>query len=410
MPSLTEPMNWLILSYYANQKGACQAEWLDDRVRGLQAVGQKARVIASLCAALDAPYALTRVPSMSWTDARFEKVNRGSPERTAPVTVAVALILRIIGIIPDVVIRLVTGGIGEGRWGWMMSAFLAGAYQMATSRYDVVFSTGGPASAHVTAILLGKLFRKKIICELQDPLTGDDIGRNTSSRTFLSLVEALVVKQADLCIYVTGAAAAKARQKYQAGNVVHIYPGAWPVAQAVPKRAGGGPAALVHLGSLYQSRNFDTLLDAVDPLGPGVVTIENIGHVSPEIAARLRQRPDLVRMSALVPRERALERAQHADFLLLIQNNDDRSGVTIPFKTYDYLQLGVPVIGLLRNNPELAELLERHGHLTADVSDVAAVRDCVARALRRDHTISVPADLTPVHAAERMVALVSGVR
>lgn len=410
MSAQANPMNWLILSYYANQKGACQAEWLDDRVKALQSVGQRVRVIASLCAALDAPYAMTRVPSMSWTDAEFEKVNRGSPEQNTPVAAAVIMSLRLVGIIPDLVIRLVTRGIGEGRWGWMLSSFLAGVHQMAVSKYDVVFSTGGPASAHVTAVMLGKLFGKKVVCELQDPLTGDDIGRNTSSRTFLSWVESLIVRQADACIYVTRGAAAKARQKYQVGNVVHIYPGAWPIARAATRSAGGRPAALVHLGSLYQSRNFDTLLQAADALGPNVVTIENIGHIAPEIAAGLRKRPDLVRMSPLVPRERALERAQQADFLLLIQNNDDRSGVTIPFKTYDYLQLGVPVIGLLRNNPELAELLNRHGHLTADVSDVASIRDCLARALRREHHITVPADLTPVQAAERMVALANGVR
>ncbi len=403
-------MNWLILSYYASQKGASQAEWLDDRVKGLSAIGQDVSVVGSLCAGLDAPYKLTRVPSMSWIDADFEKLNRGTPDRDTLLTSIVSMAFRVLGIIPDLLIRIVTGGIGEGRWGWLIPSCLVGAYRMATSKCDIVFSTGGPASAHVSAIVLGKLFRKKIVCELQDPLTGADIGRNISSRTLLSFVENMLVKHADLCIYVTQEAATRARHKYHSDNIVHVYPGAWPIEHSLNGRSAKVPAALIHLGSLYQSRNFDTLLQAVDALPPNIVRIENLGHVAADIVGRLNQRPDLVRISPLVPREQALERAKKADFLLLIQNNDDRSSVTIPFKTYDYLQLGVPIIGLLRNNPELADLLTRYGHHTADVSDVKSVRDCLTKALQGGHKITVPPDLTPVQAAARMVSLLEGSR
>ncbi len=59
-------------------------------------------------------------------------------------------------------------------------------------------------------------------------------------------------------------------------------------------------------------------------------------------------------------REQGLKQAALADFLLLVQHSDSRSEETIPYKTYDYLNLGMPVVGII-NNPELRTLLGETG-------------------------------------------------
>ena len=46
-------------------------------------------------------------------------------------------------------------------------------------KFEFIFSTGGPASSHISAILISKILKSKCICELQDPLVGKDIEDNT---------------------------------------------------------------------------------------------------------------------------------------------------------------------------------------------------------------------------------------
>ena len=52
-----------------------------------------------------------------------------------------------------------------------------------------------------------------------------------------------------------------------------------------------------------------------------------------------------------------------AKVLLLIQNAEDFSAETIPSKTYEYLNTGRPILGLVHKNPELQKMLEAQGHL-----------------------------------------------
>lgn len=65
---------------------------------------------------------------------------------------------------------------------------------------------------------------------------------------------------------------------------------------------------------------------------------------------------------------------------MVVQHTDERSRETIPYKTYDYLNLGLPVFGLL-NNDELSVLIESHGGYAAQAGDPksikAALRNCL---------------------------------
>ena len=59
-------------------------------------------------------------------------------------------------------------------------------------------TSGGPASAHLAGIILGKLFSVPVIVELQDPLSGEGIGRNDEARGWLYKVEKFIVDYADM--------------------------------------------------------------------------------------------------------------------------------------------------------------------------------------------------------------------
>ena len=66
------------------------------------------------------------------------------------------------------------------------------------------------------------------------------------------------------------------------------------------------------------------------------------------------------------------------DLLLLVQHTDNRSKLTIPYKTWDYLNLQKPILALLNNN-ELKTLLDELGHYTCNVNDVDSIVDAILR-------------------------------
>ena len=58
-------------------------------------------------------------------------------------------------------------------------------YFVNQNKYKYIYSTGGPASAHLATILVSRILKINNIIELQDPLSGDDIGRNSYSKRYL---------------------------------------------------------------------------------------------------------------------------------------------------------------------------------------------------------------------------------
>jgi hypothetical protein len=222
-----------------------------------------------------------------------------------------------------------------------------------------------------------------VVIELQDPLSGGDIGRNKQARGWLYRVEKLIVASADKTVYVTKAAAAFAASQFQSSKVFCVYPGAkdFEIFPDQRKVNSNGKLRMIHLGSLYATRNFRSIIAAIDSLiesgrlTSGGVELINLGHVAKEISDEILLKP-YVKILPPVSREEALRIAADCDVTLLIQNSDERSKVTIPYKTYDYLNLGNGMLALL-NSDELTELLTRCGHIAVPLSDV----DAIARSL-----------------------------
>ena len=205
---------------------------------------------------------------------------------------------------------------------------------------------------------------KKVIVEFQDPLSGENIGRNASAKGYLYLIERFIINQADKIVYVTKFAAAFAKQQFKSPNIHAIYPGAkrFDIQESQKeKKEEKSFFTFVHLGSLYSTRNFDSIISAINQIQEKdksiieKVEIINVGHVAQDIKERIEMQP-YIRIKELMPREEAINFAAQADVLLLIQNTDNRSNVTIPFKTYDYLNLGNTILGLL-NSEELSQII-----------------------------------------------------
>jgi hypothetical protein len=377
------PKKILIVSYYANIPGACQSEWVDDKIKSLLAGKNEIILISSVCGGknYNKNYKNIRVPSLSWFDFKSElqRIKSDGGKIDLYLYLLIPFIF-IFGSLIDCFQYLATKGVGDGKWSWMFTSFFAELYIIITSPIDIILSTGGPASGHLSAILCSKLFRIPTVIELQDPLSGSDIGRNSSSAGWLFRVEKFIVKYSDKTVYVTEAAADFARKQFKSNKIEGIYPGSWDFDIRPDMSKPSKPAIfrMIHLGSLYSTRNLTSIITAIDMLiseGDYDETnfeLLNLGHVSPEIRSEIEKKT-YVKISPPVSRIEALNTASNYDVMLLIQNKDERSQVTIPYKTYDYLNIKNNILALLNSN-ELTSMMHSFGHMAFELHDVEEIK------------------------------------
>lgn len=380
----------LFLSYFYGVQGCCPAEWADDKVDALSNKGKNIILISALsskkCNCPNVKH--FRIPSFSWID--FKSEVRELKLRDEPLSKWKILcyypFALILGTIIDFLQKIVVGGNGGGKWAWAITCFLCAFPLVFLFRCSVIFSTGGPASSHLAGGLLSLLTRKQLICELQDPLVGKDIGRNQNSSRLLAVVENFVVKVSSKVVYVTKLAAQEAKERYPefASKIYAIYPGSRKFFNLKDEISSSEDVAnikrleMIHLGTLYSSRNLNSLIQAIDELineqkiTEGQITILNLGEIYGEIKEHHLSR-SYVTQHSIIPRKDAVLEASTKMVSLLIQHTDDRSQTTIPYKTYDYLNIGNPILGLT-NSDELSHLLHDSGNVAANVSDVQKIK------------------------------------
>lgn len=381
----------LVISYYSNMPGACQAEWIDDRIFAFIQKEYKISLISATCCFKHNNIEILdhiRIPTLSPHGCRYEfqEIKR----RSIPINkFSIAYLFLSLCSKIDYILEKMKLKSGEGRWSWFLSSSIASIRYGLVKNKEFIYTTGGPASAHLTGILLAKLYGKKVICEYQDPLSGKDIGRNKLSQIGLKFFERLIIKYADITIYCTRNAMLEAIEKYSKykSKISFVYPGANLLnknlinSNSLINNNLNRKINITYLGSLYQTRNLDTLMQAIDELiteGNPIVSMLEI-HIYGNINSDIKQRiinfkHKLIILHGLVDRNEAMQKALNADVLLLIQNTDDRSIVTIPFKTYDYMHTGKLILGLTYRNDELENMLSSHGHLVCQANDIPEIK------------------------------------
>jgi len=403
----------LVISHMANIPGCCQAEWVDDRIYEFLKRDYKIIVISgSHCFKYKSEVEHYRVPSILPYEAKAELNEIESMDidiASRPYTILYLRLMRSISKFLDKLkISLFKG---EGRWFWMFSSLAMGLKIMPFKKYEFIYSTGGPASAHLSGIILSKIFRCKLMVELQDPLTGEGIGRNSLTIRGLGWIEKFIVKNASHIIYATKNACDAARELYpsEKHKINFIYPGAKkPIYQEKSNAVRRNKKInFSYIGSLYQTRNLDNFFKALSHLSPEEPYEINLyGWLADDILERIKNlKNDNIKIHGMIPREQAMVNAQEADVLLLVQHTDLRSVKTMPFKLYDYLNSENLIFGLTYMNDEIDLILKNHGHITSDASSVVEIKQNLSRVfgsfreLKRGIKKSA---LIPEHAVSKM--------
>ena len=392
----------LFVSFFCNVKGNCPAEWADDKLRVLSGAGRDTIVLTGMISRqFSMPGVRTyRVPTLSWNDFRLEM--RELRAAGVPVPLFMYFVLPfafLFGLPFDWVMRAITKGVSSGRWSWFLLAFPVALWLKIRFGIRDIFATGGPTNAQIIGALLVKLTGGRLFIEFQDPFLGATMTRSNKTQAIARKLEAWLAGIADKTIFVTKAARDACKERTGLGDdkIVAIYPGAWDFMategvdgratseKAEDEKPSGQDFEFLHLGTLYASRNLDAFFAALDELrdekfvSAHRVRIVNLGAVYCDNRRDYLDRSDFTELDAL-ERVDAIHRASKATCFLLVQHSDDRSKETIPYKTYDYLNLRSPVFGVL-NNDELQTLLSEQSGYASQAGNVASIKDALKRCL-----------------------------
>ncbi|MCI5133226.1 MAG: glycosyltransferase, partial [Candidatus Electrothrix sp. EH2] len=258
---------------------------------------------------------------------------------------------------------------------------------------EVLYSTGGSASAHLAGLLIKRWTGCTWIAETQDPLVHDQGWRR--GKRVLRIYNALeqqICHHADAFVFLVHAAMRHCYRRTggQCRGAL-IYPGSIPELFQ-QQFIRGERCSFAHFGSLAGTRNLVSFFQALHQVltrnKEGTVLREKVqvdvyGSFDGESERAMEQLgiTDMVVRHGTVSRQEAVNAMQQTDCLLLVQNIIYFSCETIPSKVYEYLLTGRPIIGLVYNNEELESLLVEHGHTAVPADNVQAIAAAVEKIL-----------------------------
>ena len=376
----------LFVSYFLGVRGNCPAEWGDDKLKVLDSLNRKLIIITSLQSKVNPSknFIVFRVPSLSFSNFKYElNIYRKNSNGKFPILLKIFYVISFIfgSIFDFLMIKFVKNT--QGHWSWFFISLPISIYILFRHNISKIFSTAGPQVAHLLSSILAYLFSIKLICEFQDPHTGDFI-LNPRSKRIAYWLDKFYKKIASKIIFVTKKAALDSKKisskKYQ-NKIKSIYPGSWKfIKNRENSRFNENKnIEFIHLGTLYSSRNLDNLFIALDKFKRNniknkkvqSIKIINCGEIYLNNIKSYLKRKDFKLIKGK-SRIEGLKRASKSSILLLVQHNDWRSEGTIPYKFYDYLNLRMPILAITKSK-ELDRLILKSGGISAKADSIDSI-------------------------------------
>jgi len=381
-----EKKSWLVLSYRANIEGSACSQHIDDRLPFFREHGIEPVLLTGPVGEKSPRWIHFRTFSLAPSGIRFELrhfLRKHLRKRWQFKLVETVLLLPLFPfyLLEKAIINL------ESEWSWFFLASLRGFFLCRRYKPEVIYSTGGSASAHIAALLLKKCTGIRWLAETQDPLVHDqDWQRSRLVLKLYTLLEKSICTNADHFIFLVRSA--KDHADIRVGGAcrsVVIYPGSVPSFFQKGLYNKGDYLRFAHFGSLAGTRNLVVFFQALQQVLSenenmrSKVRVEVYGSFDGESEREMKRLDleELVVRHGPVKRREALTSMQKTDCLLLIQNIIFFSCETIPSKVYEYLLSGRPIIGLLYHNEELRSLLVENNHLAVPADEVESVAGAI---------------------------------
>ena len=378
----------LLVSYFVNVKGNCPAEWANDKIKTFLDLNYKVILVTGFQSKVKSSKFLKvlKIPSLSHIC--FNEELKGTRVKGNWLLSLYSIIPRTLGRCLDYILIRLNGTVSAGYWSWAISSSPILFFYLINNKFNFIFSTGGPTACHLIGCFVSVIFRKPLYCEFQDPLVGNCLNHKFSVKAS-KLIEKIIITISHRTIFVTKLATSSAKKrniKYK-NKIKLVYPGSRKYfLRNISLNNKSKVIEFLHLGTLYGARNLDLFLKAIDELiaeniiDSKEIKVRNIGDLYLENKEEYIKKEyfELIRSTKRI---NGLKIASNSTFLLLVQHTDERSKETIPYKFYDYLNLGKPIFGLL-NNSELTKMIDNYGGITSKSYSLISIKMALKKTIK----------------------------
>ena len=390
--------NWLILAHCFNMDGRAASQTITDRIPFLLAQGITPVVLSAPTGRRDERFPHYRVLSPAPSGLLFEIRQIIEAAWGRGVAARVLKLLLTLGCLPFYLVEKLLVNL-DSHWSWFIAAFPRGYQLAARYRPEIIYSTAGPSSTHLAALLLKKVLGRPWVAEIHDPLVSEHEPPRYQRTALARWLERAIFKNADAVIYFTRQALAGAEQRTGVEGVGHVLrPGAYP--PSIDPQLTYQPTGVLHFGhfgSLARDRNLRGFMVALHNILMerkelrGRVVLDVYGTELDSISeatlrelglddvvkrhGRLEYDPD----SGKSGRQRVIELMHTCDVLLLVHGETQACLEYIPSKLYEYMLTRRPILGVVATNTELSEILDENGYVAVSGTDPVALARHVAK-------------------------------
>lgn len=209
-----------------------------------------------------------------------------------------------------------------------------------------------------------------------------------------------VVRKADAVVFVNQSTAKLVMSKYPPdwGEKVSVVPHGFDadmLTSPSSSKAASGRLKFVHAGSMFEGlRDPFILLEAIAILkrmiAPEVMPVfEFVGSTNSRYPARAQELgiDTITRFDEPTSYLKSLQISSEADILIVIDTNVPGS-VFFPSKVVDYLMFGKPILALIADGGETADILAPLGHVCVDARNPALIAAVIAKLVKNCQAIA----------------------
>lgn len=260
---------------------------------------------------------------------------------------------------------------------WAAHALVEAEAVLARRPIAAVLSTSPPAGSHLVALELKLRHGLPWVADFRDPLRGNPFRLRRWLFPYDRLLEGLLFRHADALIANTDTTADLWRRHHPGidGKVSVIWNGFDPEDRFDPTPIDPGDRrVLAHVGALYGRRHPGRLLASLlrliltGELAADRVCVRLVGPIdggcfeaNREVVDALRSRGCLEYDGRQVSRDEARRAGLRADYLLLLDLNEQEVDLQVPAKIFEYVRIGRPILAFTRRDSPVERILQGSG-------------------------------------------------
>ena len=372
--------NWLILAHCFNMDGRAASQTITDKIPFLMKNGITPIVVSAPTGIRDQNFVHHQVLSPAPSGINFEmrkiiEKKYGKGIQSELLKAIITFLCFPFLILEKLVINL------DSHWSWFITAGIKSFFLIRRHKPQMIYSTAGPSSTHLTGYILKKIFKIPWIAEIHDPLILETGKRKYQRYAFHKWLEEKIFQSADGVIYFTENACRKARQRTQTNHNSYVLrPGATPPEIDNIKYKKNDQIHFGHFGSLASDRNLVLFMEALAGLFKSAPSLKEkvildvygteldaiskkaVKSLSLEDVVCEHGRLELDPTTGKSGRQQVFEKMHLCDVLLLIHGSESISDDYIPSKLYEYLLTQRPILGIALKYSELGSILSDSGH------------------------------------------------